>query len=202
MKKQYVKLALRYGSNDCTSDTSDAFSRRIVVPGAYSLAFLHEAVQTAFGWMDYHLYAFRTGKASYTIPDPDMKSLGPDEKPAARTPIERLFGKSGDRCVYEYDFGDGNEVEIVCEGRVETIDEKDFAAKGPDLVEDSSAFGFTPGIVELLTQKRRTAKARSCLTWLDEAFDLDPEDVLAVPMGKEIAIRVMRLVDFVRNAIP
>lgn len=202
MKKPFVKLTLRYGCNDCANEKSEAFSRKIVVPGCYSLAFLHDVIQSAFGWLDYHLYAFRAGKVGYTIPDPDVGKLGAKEKPAARMAIDKLFKKAGDRCVYEYDFGDGNEVEIVCDGLVSTVDEKDFAAKGQDLVEDSAAFGLTPGIVDLLTKKKRTAKAKECVKWLAEAFDLEPEDVLAVPTANEIAIRVMRLVDFVQNAIP
>ncbi len=202
MKNSFIKLTLRYGCNDCMSEKDETFLRRIVVPGCYSLAFLHNVIQSVFGWLDYHLYAFRVGEVSYMPPDPDSDYFDINEKPAARMPIDKLFKKSGDRCVYEYDFGDGNEVEIVCDGFVSSVAEKDFSAKGQDLIEDSAAFGFTPGIVDLLTKKARTAEAKACVKWLAAAFNLAPKDVLAVPSDNEIANRVRRLINLVQTAIP
>lgn len=202
MSAKLVKLSLVYRGGECDPVKDDAFMRCVVVPAEFSLAFLHEVVQTAFGWGNYHLYAFRKGKVSYTLPDPETGALAKGEKFAARMPIGALLGKPGNSCLYEYDFGDGNVVEIVCKGRVTAIAERDFAAKGQDLIEDSSAFGFTPGIVKLLSAKKRTAKAKDCVKWLSDAFDLSAAEALYVPTAGEIAVRVSRLIDFVENAIP
>ena len=36
--------------------------RRVVLPGAWHLGKVHDAVQTAMGWTDSHLHRFRTGR--------------------------------------------------------------------------------------------------------------------------------------------
>jgi len=202
MDNGLLKLTLTYRGSECEPVKDEAFVRRIVVPGEYSLAFLHEVIQAAFGWSNYHLYAFRKGEVSYTLPDPETGTMGNGEKFAARTAIGSIFKKVGDTCGYEYDFGDGNLVDIAFAGKAKELVEGDFEARGQDMVEDSMAFGYTPGIVKLLAAKKRTARAKECIAWLDEAFDLTVEDVLHVPTANEIGIRVSRLIDFVQNAIP
>ncbi|MCR5414783.1 MAG: plasmid pRiA4b ORF-3 family protein [Kiritimatiellae bacterium] len=194
MKKPIVKLLLKYKHGD--------FFRRIAVPGNLSLSFLHFAIQTAFGWLNIHEYMFEGDEKLYTREGPDGDFAMPGVKYAARTPIESLLGKKGDRCIYTYDLGDDNEVDVVCEGRVEHLEDVEFDVKGPDLIEDSAAFGFTEGIVELLGKKRRSKRAAECVKWLAEAHGLAPENVLRTPSEPEMAVRVVRLVNFVLNSIP
>jgi len=202
MKHGLLKLTLTYRGSECAPVKDDSFVRRVVVPSEFSLAFLHEVIQVAFGWSNYHLYAFHKGEVSYTLPDPETGAMGKDEKPSARIAIGSIFKKVGDTCGYEYDFGDGNLVDITFAGTAKEIIEGDFEAKGQDMVEDSMAFDYTPGIVKLLAAKKQTAKAKACIKWLDEAFDLTVEDVLHVPTAREIGIRVSRLIEFVQNALP
>lgn len=82
------------------------------------------------------------------------------------------------------------------------FDDKDFEAVGPNLIEDAADFGYTHGVIELLTKKKRTAKAKRCVKWLDEAFGLTPDKVLKVPDDKDIVRRIHTLTDFVVKAIP
>lgn len=49
---------------------------------------------------------------------------------------------------------------------------------------------FIPGIVYLLTDGKRTAKARQCREWLMAAFDKTVADVLHEPDAHEIYTRV------------
>lgn len=202
MAKGLIKLTLAYRGGAIAPLTEDVFVRTVVVPAEFSLAFLHEVIQLAFGWQNYHFYAFRKGNLSYTIPDADFAELNKNEREAARTSIGSIFKKTGDKCSYEYDFGDSNEVEVTHKGSVVEFDDKDFEVVGPNLIEDSAGFGYTQGIIELLTKKKCTAQAKECIKWLEEAFDLTPEEILEVPEASDIANRVWKLIDFVLNAIP
>lgn len=202
MAKGLIKLSLAYRGGASAPLTDDVFVRTVVVPSEYSLVFLHAVIQESFGWMNYHQFAFIKDGITYDMPESDDIPLEQDEREAARTPIGLLFSKTGEKCSYEYDFGDSNEVEITYKGKVPKYDEKYFEATGPDLIEDSAAFGYTHGIVELLSEKSKTMKARKCIAWIGDAFGLTPEKALAVPSPFEIAERVWKLIDFVQNSIP
>lgn len=202
MAKGLIKLSLAYRGGVSAPLTDDVFVRTVVVPSEYSLVFLHAVIQESFGWLNYHQFAFIKDGITYDMPESDDIPLEQDEREAARTQIGLLFSKTGEKCSYEYDFGDSNEVEITYKGKVPKYDEKHFEATGPDLIEDSAAFGYTHGIVELLSAKSKTMKARKCIAWIGDAFGLTPEKALAVPSPFEIAERVWKLIDFVQNSIP
>lgn len=113
---------------------------------------------------------------------------------AAEVDIGKVLKKAGDKLDYMYDFGDGNEIEITNLGAVSGFDVADFASVGPDLVEDSAAFGFTPGIVKLLAKKgKKSAQAQECEAWLDGTFGKTVRAVLREPSAAEIHARVWHL---------
>jgi hypothetical protein len=87
--------------------------RRLIVDSSTSLHQLHEYIQAAFGWWNYHLYEFEIGQNSYGVPDPEWDD-GPPVKKAHRTALTKVSG-IGDRFRYNYDFGDGWEHEVVVE---------------------------------------------------------------------------------------
>jgi hypothetical protein len=87
--------------------------RRIQVPGAFSLAQLHRALQVAMGWENYHLYLFRLGSKRYGPPEEDDPLRLIDAK---RTRLSRLLPHVGTRVIYLYDFGDNWEHELLLEG--------------------------------------------------------------------------------------
>jgi hypothetical protein len=78
---------------------------------------LHDTIQIACGWQDYHLYEFREwaeGQDRWQSRkgiacSPYSEFMG-DEDPVPFGPQVKLgsfFRKAGDRCLYLYDFGDG-----------------------------------------------------------------------------------------------
>lgn len=87
--------------------------RRVLVGSTATLDELHQVVQAAFGWWNYHLYEFEIGRRRYGVPDPEW-DLGPPPRPARRTLLHNV-AKAGDTFVYTYDFGDGWEHEIAVE---------------------------------------------------------------------------------------
>lgn len=82
--------------------------RRIIVPAHISLDRLHDVIQIAMGWFDYHLYEFGIGTKIYTEA-PESKEDGLE---AARYTLEELVKKKGRTFSYRYDFGD-NWVHII-----------------------------------------------------------------------------------------
>jgi hypothetical protein len=91
--------------------------RRIQVPDC-TLFDLHEYIQAAFGWWNYHLHQFEIGGMLYSEPSPDGDDFGMDFKDDAQVALSELIPKSGrkPRWIYEYDFGDGWRHEVLFEG--------------------------------------------------------------------------------------
>jgi Plasmid pRiA4b ORF-3-like protein len=91
--------------------------RRLVLPGELSLADLHAVLQAAFGWSECHLHSFRTSDGRL-ISDPEMLDMEVEDELEVRI-ADVLFSKGG-RLIYEYDFGDGWEHELVVEQVLDT----------------------------------------------------------------------------------
>ena len=85
--------------------------RRVLVPGGVRLAKLHDMLQAAMGWTDSHLHLFRIGDATYGSQLDDYPDDELDEKSVTVIGVLR----NSRRFVYDYDFGDGWEHEVVIE---------------------------------------------------------------------------------------
>jgi Plasmid pRiA4b ORF-3-like protein len=75
--------------------------RRLLVPAALRLDRLHQVLQAAMGWEDYHLHAFTDGRVRYGPSDPELRLR--DERKAIAAD---LLPRKGSRARYTYDFGD------------------------------------------------------------------------------------------------
>lgn len=100
--------------------------RLLLVPADCTMDALHCALQTAMGWTDAHLYAFRTKDRDIEIPDPDNMwdaswSRRPKPEDAGKVKLSEL-AEPGDTIIYDYDFGDGWEHTVVIEKAVEADD--------------------------------------------------------------------------------
>lgn len=96
--------------------------RRIQVSDC-TLDKLHEHIQTSMGWTNSHLHRFQIGEKRYADPmlmEEDMDEYGYID--STTTMLSEIVPKSGKRLalVYEYDFGDGWEHEVVFEGCPQT----------------------------------------------------------------------------------
>lgn len=95
-----------------------AIWRRIQVTDC-TLDKLHEHIQTSMGWTNSHLNQFRIGEQLYGDPmlmEEDFEER--DYRNSTTTMLSDIVPKSGKRFrfVYEYDFGDGWEHEVLLEG--------------------------------------------------------------------------------------
>ena len=86
--------------------------RRLHVPGELSLEFLHLVIQAVMPWLDYHLHHFQKGETLYGIStyEDDLEYVDSRE-----TELSTVLVSKGDQVIYEYDFGDNWQHEIVLE---------------------------------------------------------------------------------------
>ncbi len=85
--------------------------RRLLVPDC-SLARLHEAIQVAMGWANYHLYSFEVGDESFTDP---RGAAELDMEDAGRARLSDIIPKEKAKFGYTYDFGDNWDHEVLVE---------------------------------------------------------------------------------------
>jgi hypothetical protein len=174
--------------------------RRLEIPDC-SLCELHEIIQVAMGWEDYHLHAFTIGDDTYG--DPDLREDDSGFVSGRMVYLSDLFTSAGQRFHYEYDFGDGWPHEIL----IEEIVGADEGTAHPRCLVGKRAcppedVGGIPGYMDYLEALSDPDHEEhdACLQWRgefdSEAFDLevinrrlasfatrdDDDDVPAVPL--------------------
>jgi hypothetical protein len=88
--------------------------RRLLVPGEVRLAHLHTVLQVAMGWQDAHLHQFIVGGRIYGQPDFEWEAQAAVDWVGNENQVFlQAMVKSGDTFIYEYDFGDGWQHEVV-----------------------------------------------------------------------------------------
>ena len=89
--------------------------RRFQVQPHVTLQELHRILQAVMGWTDSHLHQFRVGQTYYGKPNREFGFQVRNEKKAR---LGEVLGWPKARMVYEYDFGDGWEHDLVLEAIV------------------------------------------------------------------------------------
>lgn len=95
-------------------DTKPAVWRRVLVDGSSTLDHVHEVLQAAFGWWDYHLHDFEIDGTNYGVPDPDDDDWGAPTTDETGVRLDSIAGP-GSRFLYRYDFGDNWRHDVVVE---------------------------------------------------------------------------------------
>lgn len=101
--------------------------RRLRVPGAATLGWLHAAIQVAMGWTNSHLHQFTARDATYSEPRFELDAYQDDRRvlDENEATLAEVVPRENDALGYEYDFGDAWEHRIV----VETILPSDDATR-------------------------------------------------------------------------
>jgi hypothetical protein len=86
--------------------------RRLLVTDSITLYNLHRIIQAAMGWEDGHLHQFIIEDEYYGIPSPEDWEPVVDER---RRRLNQVVSSENDKFIYEYDFGDSWEHEILVE---------------------------------------------------------------------------------------
>jgi hypothetical protein len=96
-------------------DVDPAIWRRIEIPAGSSLKTLHDVLQRAMGWFDYHLHHFEIGGILYGKPSPDDADFDRDIVDERKLKLLTL-AEEGDRVFeYVYDYGDNWRIALVLE---------------------------------------------------------------------------------------
>lgn len=119
MTEQIVRLHI------ALADTNPLIWRRVAFPADGNLKMLHDVIQAAMGWLDYHLWEFKAGGRLYGVKDPDWPS---DDLSAAKsTKLKTLIDRGVRQFVYTYDMGDNWEHILT----VEAVEDGDTGTQYP-----------------------------------------------------------------------
>ena len=150
--------------------------RRVEVDAGVTLFQLHQILQVVMGWTDSHLHQFRRGSTYYGESDPEF---GMERENERRIRLREVLRKTNERMVYEYDFGDGWEHDIVLETISSAASEKPavrvLAGKGACPPEDVGGIGGYYGFLEALRNPKHP-EHREMLEWGGQ-FDPDAFEV-------------------------
>jgi len=131
------------------ADTDPVIWRRVDVPVDANLKMLHDVIQGAMGWLDYHLWEFEAGDRRYGVPDPDWED---DSLLAAKnSKLKTLLDRDIRQFLYTYDMGDNWEHIVT----VEAVRDGEPGTKYPRYVEGERRAppedcGGTPGFEAFL----------------------------------------------------
>jgi len=148
--------------------------RRVQVTSDTSLQKLHRILQAVMGWSNSHLHQFIIGGKYFAEPDPEYDPEVENEKLMR---LSQVFSGVNDKSIYEYDFGDNWEHEILIE-KVLPVDEEIhypvcLAGQRACPPEDC---GGIQGYIRFLEaiQKNSHPEHDEMLEWVGGSFD--PED--------------------------
>ena len=149
--------------------------RRLQVPSTITLRALHDVLQAAFGWEDYHMWVFETPLGRYGVADRELQISN-----AAAKRLDQVAPRKGDRISYTYDFGDNWEHTIL----VEAITSPEPGIAYPRCLtgrracppEDCGGIGGYDYLIEILTDPE-DEEHQDRLEWLglDSADQFDPQ---------------------------
>jgi hypothetical protein len=164
----------------------------VLVDGGATLDHLHEVIQAAFGWSNYHLHEFEVGRDRYGVPDPDEDWDEPpqDER---RTRLDAIAGE-GSSFRYSYDLGDDWDHRVVVEKVLPAADTAVPACIDGRRACPPEDCGGAWGYRELLEVLADPAhpEHRARREWLDRPFDPEAFD----PTEFEDNLRDVRLAVF------
>ncbi|PAV13365.1 hypothetical protein ASJ81_18160 [Methanosarcina spelaei] len=164
--------------------------RRIQVPENYIFLDLHNAIQAAMNWEDYHLHEFeiqnpKTGILDRIGTEGDDYEDFSDEPlvPEKKTKISKYFTLENKEALYRYDFGDNWQVKIRLEKILPRKEEMKYpvctAGKRAAVPEDIGGIWGYEEMLDILKDPQNE-EYEDTVEWLGEDFDpeyFNPKDV-------------------------
>lgn len=169
--------------------------RRLEVPGDMTFAALHQAIQKAMGWEDYHLWAFYVDKTELAPPQPAEFDFPGAPRPlqAARKTLDEMLARRRIKFRYIYDMGD----DWLHEIKVEKILAPEPGAQYPRCTggeracppEDCGGIWGYQNFLEAVADPKHP-EHEAMLEWIGdewnpEAFNLDAVNAALKPRGRK-----------------
>jgi len=165
--------------------------RRLLVPSDLNLTQLHDVLQVAMGWHDGHLHEFSAGGRRFGPPDPGDQFMADDVEDERKVRVFSLFGRTGAKALYTYDFGDTWEHSVVLEKRLPAVPNMIYPiCTDGQLACPPEDCGGIPGYYDLLDALRDPAheEHQQLRDWV--GGDYDPE-VFAMEAINRILMRLI-----------
>lgn len=151
--------------------------RLVDVPLGSHLKGLHDVIQAAMGWQDYHLFEFQIGDKRYGIPEGKWDR---DVRQAKSIKLAAVVSKGVQRFDYVYDFGDEWQHAIA----IQSIIDADPALKYPRFVTGARRappedVGGPPGFFDFLEAMANPehSEHRHLVEWYGRPFAPDDLDL-------------------------
>lgn len=164
--------------------------RRLLVKSDTLLSDLHLIIQTTMGWENSHLHQFIIGNDSF---QPDYEGMDDDgySQPYTDKRLNDFLKKENSKIVYEYDFGDSWNHEIVLEKVLE--EEKGMfyptcvTGKNACPVEDCGGIWGYEDLIKVLKNKKHS-EHEEMKEWvgLEEHEDFDPTEFDKEDINEEL----------------
>ena len=158
--------------------------RVVEVPTSITLKVLHDIVQAAMGWLDYHLWELVIDGQTYGLPMEEDWGTAP-RKVASRTRLRDVLTPGMTRIDYTYDFGDNWEHSLI----VSDVRSGDPSTAYPRFIEGErdcppEDCGGIPGFYEMLEARSdpRHPDHAEIAEWL-EGYDPDKLNVIPIQVA-------------------
>lgn len=172
MEKKKEKATALYQLKVILEDSQPPIWRKFLVEDNIPLDQLHDVLQFAMGWEDYHLHEYRVGDKFIGMPDPEGMVETIDEQTLS---LKDIVSKPKDKFIYDYDFGDGWSHTVT----LEKILPLDFskspivvAGKGACPPEDCGGMGGYYSLLEAIEDPNHE-EYEMLRDWLGGDFDPD-----------------------------
>jgi Plasmid pRiA4b ORF-3-like protein len=162
-------------------DSKPPIWRRIQVPADITLAKLHRIIQVTMGWSNSHMHQFIVGDAYYGVPDSGMDfGMDMEVKSESKVKLDKVAAAEKSRFVYEYDFGDSWEHQILVEKILPATEGAQYpiclAGKRACPPEDIGGVWGYDGFLEAIKDPEHP-EHDDMVEWMDEDFDPEAFDL-------------------------
>ncbi len=152
--------------------------RRIQVHANVTLHRLHLILQATMSWKNYHLYRFEIAGTEYGDPDPEV-----DFTDSRKTRLGKVVTGENTRFIYEYDFGDGWNHEILIEKifPAESTGQYPVCLAGERTCppEDCGGIGGYADLLRIISGPKNK-RYKEMMDWLGGPFDPEEFDIVRV----------------------
>jgi len=155
--------------------------RRFLIESNENLYKLHQVIQVVMGWTNSHMHQYRQNKLYYGKPDKESESdFGFKTLDEEKYKINQVMDKPKAKIIYEYDFGDSWDHDLVLE-KISTKDEKfnypiclDGAMACPP--EDCGGLGGYYNLLDII-ENPEDEEHEEMMEWLGGEFDPEKFDL-------------------------
>jgi hypothetical protein len=153
--------------------------RTVVVPESITFDELHQTIQLAMGWCNYHLYQFIIDRHNYILIPNEEFDFG-NTYNAKKYKISDYFSTIKKSIVYEYDFGDGWQHTVTLQKIILNTNntKKAICIKGARSCppEDCGGPWGYQNLLKILASKKGE-EYEEMIEWIDEDFDSEYFDI-------------------------